>query len=470
MSPKIPTSRIGRTAKFGGLVAGQGARWVGTNTANRFRSDEKADEKLGERAMETANELVAQLGQMKGAAMKIGQVLSTIDFELIPEGQRDDFKAKLAELRDDAPRIEFSKMRKVLEADLGGSIKEHFATFDEEPIAAASIGQVYRATTHDGRDVAVKIQYPGVAEAVETDLRNANMLFPLVKRLAPGLDVKAIAGELKDRIGEELDYEIEAQHQRQVARAFRGHPFVVVPKVDTVMSTRRVLVSDFVEGVGFAEIAALGDEERDRYGEILYRFYFGLLEREHLACGDPHPGNVIFTPDGKVCFLDFGLMRKVPEAYLEGERKIGRALLAGDAEAVHRQLSVLGYLPGDPASFPVDEIFAQLSAAGTWYLTPGFVRITPDLVREVMESAGSPRSPYFDLMRRQTVPAEALLIRRMEGLLFAVLGELRAGADWHALMRGALLGEDPPEGGLSELGEQEAQWLTGERPSAPAAA
>lgn len=457
MSPRIPTSRIGRTAKFGGLVAGQGARWVGTNTANRFRTDDKADEKSAERAMGTANELVAQLGQMKGAAMKIGQVLSTIDFELVPEGERDAFKAKLAELRDDAPKVEFSKMRKVLEADLGGKVADHFATFDETPIAAASIGQVYRATTHDGRDVAVKVQYPGVAEAVETDLRNANMLFPLVKRLAPGLDIKAVAGELKDRIGEELDYELEAQHQRQVARAFRGHPFVVVPKVDTGMSTRRVLVSEFVDGVGFADVAARDDAERDRYGEILYRFYFGLLEREGLACGDPHPGNVIFTADGKVCFLDFGLMRRVPPDYLEGEREIGRALLRGDASGVHRQLATLGYLP-DPDSFEPDAVFDQISAAGAWYMTPGFVRITPDAVREVMEVAGSPRSPYFDAMRRQTVPPEALLIRRMEGLLFAVLGELRAGADWHALMRASLLGEDVPR---TALGDEENAWLDG---------
>ncbi len=468
MSPKIPTSRLGRTAKFGGLVAGQGARWVGTNTANRFRSDERADEKLGERAMDTANELVAQLGQMKGAAMKIGQVLSTIDFELVPEGERDAFKAKLAQLRDDAPALPFAKMRKVLEADLGGRVDDHFATFDQTPIAAASIGQVYRAKTLDGRDVAVKVQYPGVAEAVETDLRNANMLFPLVKRLAPGLDIGAIAGELKDRIGEELDYEIEAQHQRQVARAFRGHPFVVVPQVDTAMSTRRVLVSDFVEGVGFAEIAELPDADRDRYGEILYRFYFGLLERDHLACGDPHPGNVIFMPDGKVCFLDFGLMRKVPAAYLEGERKIGRALLERDPISVHRQLGVMGYLP-DPDSFDPDAVFAQLNAAGGWYLEPGVRRITPDLVREIMESAGSPRSAYFDLMRRQTVPAEGLLIRRMEALLFAVLGELRAAADWHGLMRMALFGEELPEASRTALADQEAAWLDGMWSASPAA-
>jgi predicted unusual protein kinase regulating ubiquinone biosynthesis (AarF/ABC1/UbiB family) len=466
MSPKIPTSRIGRTAKFGGLVAGQSARWVGTQTANRFRTDEQADEKLGERAMETANEIVAQLGQMKGAAMKIGQVLSTIDFELVPEGERDAFKQKLAQLRDDAPKVGFPKMRKVLESDLGGRMGSVFAEFDETPIAAASIGQVYRATTHDGREVAVKVQYPGVAEAVETDLRNANLLFPLVKRLAPGLDVKAIAGELKERIGEELDYEIEAQHQRQVARAFRGHPFVTVPAIDTAMSTRRVLVSEYVAGVGFQDVAARGDGERDRYGEILYRFYFGLLNREYLACGDPHPGNVIFTPDQKVCFLDFGLMRKVPQAYLAGERIIGQALLDGNAAEVHRQLGLLGYLP-DPSAFDVDAVYEQLTDSGSWYLTPGFLRITPDVVRRVMEVSGSPRSPYFEAMRRQTVPPEALLIRRMETLLFAVLGELRAGADWNALMRESLLGLEDP---VTDLGREEAEWLGGRRPSTPAAA
>ncbi len=462
MSAKIPTSRIGRTAKFGGLVAGQGARWMGTNAANRFRTEEQADEKRSERAMDTANEIVAQLGQMKGAAMKIGQVLSTVDFELVPDSHRGAFKAKLAQLRDDAPKVDFPKMRRVLESELGGRVGDHFLTFDETPIAAASIGQVYRATTHDGREVAVKVQYPGVAEAVETDLRNANMLFPLVKRLAPGLDVKAIAGELKERIGEELDYEIEAQHQRQVFRALRGHPFVVIPEVDTAMSTRRVLVSAFVEGVSFAEVAARSDAERDRYGEILFRFYFGLLEREGLACGDPHPGNVIFTADGKVCFLDFGLMRKVPADYLAQERDINRALLRQDAVALHHQLGALGYLPG-PDPFAVDAIFTQFNDAASWYLTPGPLRITADVVRRVLELAGSPRSPHFELMRRQTVPPQALLIRRMEGLLFAVLGELRAEADWNALMREQFFGLDAAGAPRTALGEQEAAWLARRR-------
>ena len=460
--PKIPTSRLGRTAKFGGLVAGQGARWVGTNTANRFRTEERADEKLGERAVDTANELVAQLGQMKGAAMKIGQVLSTVDFDLIPEGEREAFKERLAALRDDAPKIPFAKQKKLVEQELGGKLSSVFAEFDEDPVAAASIGQVYRARTHEGADVAVKVQYPGIAEAVDTDLRNLNLLLPLVKRLAPGLDAKAIAGELRDRIGEELDYEIEAQNQRQVARAFRGHPFVRVPEVDTGLSTRRVLVTEFVEGRAFGEVKQLPQDERDRFGEILFRFYYGLLERERLAAGDPHPGNVLLCEDEKVCFLDFGLMRRVPEAYLEGERELARAVVGRDADAVKHHLARLGYLP-DPAAFEAERLLGQLSLAGAWYFEPGFRRLDPEYVRETIEVGSSPRSPYFAEMRQQTLPPQALLIRRMEGLMFSVLGELRAGNDWGSMALEYIA--DAPAS--TELGETERAWMSGARGAAP---
>jgi predicted unusual protein kinase regulating ubiquinone biosynthesis (AarF/ABC1/UbiB family) len=457
--PRIPTSRLARTARFGGLVAGQSARWAGTQAANRLRSDDRAEAADAKRALALADELVTQLGQMKGAAMKFGQVLSTIDFDLVPEGEREEFKERLAALRDQAPQVPFARMRKVLLEDLGGSLDDHFATFDPDPIAAASIGQVYRATLHDGRDVAVKVQYPGVAEAVETDLRNAGMLMPIVKRLAPGLDAKAVLGELRERIGEELDYEVEAQNHRQVARAYRGHPFILVPEVVTALSTRRVLVSEFVAGRGFTEVKALPEPERDRFAEICFRFFYGLLGRERVAAGDPHPGNYLLADDGRVCFLDFGLVRRIDPVYLDGERALARAVIAGDADEVHRWLAELGYLP-EPETFQPERVLEQLASAGEWYFQTGFRRLDPEYVRITMELSSSPRSPHFDDMRRQTIPPQALLLRRMEGLLFAVLGELRAGADWGALALEYVADKPLP----TELGLLEAAWLTG-RPS-----
>ncbi|MGK2938863.1 MAG: ABC1 kinase family protein [Solirubrobacteraceae bacterium] len=455
---KIPTSRIGRTAKLGGMVAGQGLKWAGTRAANSARSDEKAQAANEKRALETAEELVARLGDMKGAAMKLGQVLSTIDFDVIPESEREQFKERLSSLRDDAPQVPFKDIEKVLKKDLGGKVSDHFAEFDEEAIAAASIGQVYRATTHEGRDVAVKVQYPGVAEAVETDLRNISVLLPLVKRLAPGLDTKAIAGELRERIGEELDYELEAQHQRTVARALRGHPDIRVPEVDTAMSTRRVLVTEFVSGRGFNEIKVLPEDERDHFAEVVYRFFYGLLTRARLAAGDPHPGNYLLADDGRVCFLDFGLMRYVPQVYLDGERALACAVVDGDADAVHAGLGALGYLPA-PDEFEPQRVLQQLRSAGEWYFMPGFRRLDPEYVRNAIEVGSSPRSPYFEQMRRQTIPPQALLIRRMEGMLFAVLGELRAGADWGAMALEYLSDAEPS----TPMGERDAAHWNGVR-------
>src|SRR3954454_17813695 len=345
-----PPTRIAPSARLGGLVAGQSARWAGTRAANLVRSPEEADAATGERAGALARELVKQLGQLRGAAMKVGQALSTIDFTAIPESEREEFKATLAALRDDVPPLPYKKVRKLLEEDLGGRVSDHFDSFEEEAFAAASIGQVHRAVTLDGDAVAVKVQYPGVAEAVESDLRNLSLLLPLVKRLAPGLDVKALYGELRERIAEELDYEFEAQNHRAVERAFRGHPFAHVPKVHTDLSSRRVLVTDLLSGRRFEEVKALDEAERDRFAEIVFRFYFSLLARMRRVCGDPHPGNYLRLDDGRVGFLDFGLMRSLDPEHLEGERALARAVAAHDAAGVHAILAELGY-PPDPAAF-----------------------------------------------------------------------------------------------------------------------
>src|SRR3954452_14736314 len=384
MSDAPPTSRLARTSRFGGLVAGQSLRWAGTRAANTLRSDERADAATGERAAATAHELVKQLGQMRGAAMKIGQVLSTVDFTAIPESEREEFKQTLATLRDDVPPLPFNKIEKLLKDELGVPLEDVFDEFEEEAFAAASIGQVHRATTTEGKHVAVKIQYPGIAEAVETDLRNMQMVFPLVKRLAPGLDVKALATELRERIGDELDYEVEAQNHRAMARAWREHPFVHVPPVDTARSRRRVLVTELLYGRRFEEIKRLDEPERDRFGEIVFRFFFGTLKHLRRAAGDPHPGNYLLLDDGRVGFLDFGLMRVIDTDYLASEQALARAVIGHDAEGVHRLLAQLGYLP-DPNAFDPAKLLGQIEAAGAWYLEPGFRRLTPAYITEIME-------------------------------------------------------------------------------------
>src|SRR5215212_5969736 len=207
---RIPTSRLARTARVSGLAAGQAARHLGTRAANLGRGEDGRQAALERRNLEAAEQIVAALGTMKGAAMKLGQVMSFLDVGLVPEDHREEFQRKLGALRDAAPKVRFADMRKVIESELEGKLAEHFAEFDQEPVAAASIGQVYRARLHDGRAVAVKVQYPGVAAAVRADLQNLGMILRIVKTIAPGLDVRATADEIRARVTEELDYELEA--------------------------------------------------------------------------------------------------------------------------------------------------------------------------------------------------------------------------------------------------------------------
>src|SRR6202790_3144334 len=346
---KLPTGRLARTARVGGLVTGQGLRWAGMRTANRVRTPERAAAAQSERTAALVEQLVDQLGQMRGAAMKVGQMISMVEFDGLPEDEQDELQRKLAELRDDVPPVPFAQLEKLMRQELGGPLRRVFSDFDERAFAAASIGQVHRARTVDGDDVVVKVQYPGVAEAVETDLRNAMMLLPLVKRLAPGLDAKAMAVEMRERIGEELDYELEAQNQRRIERLMRGHPFISVPRVYTELSTRRVLVSEYVDGERFQEVRGASEAERDRYGEIVFRFFFGLLYRDRIALGDPHPGNYLLCPDDRVCFLDFGLLRDVDAARVSDERAIALAVRDQDAAALKAALVAGGYLPAGRA-------------------------------------------------------------------------------------------------------------------------
>jgi predicted unusual protein kinase regulating ubiquinone biosynthesis (AarF/ABC1/UbiB family) len=451
----IPTSRVRRSAKVGRLAAGQAAKQIGTRAANVARSDEAARAALDRRQIETAQQIVTALGAMKGAAMKLGQVMSFLDVGLVPEEYREEFQRKLGELRDSAPKVAFSDMKRVIEAEYGQPVGKIFAEFDPEPIAAASIGQVYRARLHDGREVAVKVQYPGVAAAVRADMQNLGMIMRLMKRVAPGLDVRAIAREISERIGEELDYELEASNQRSMARIFRGHPFIVIPEVVTSLSHERVMVSEFLEGRGFEEIKDLPQAERDRVGEIVFRFYFGCMYRHHQFSGDPHPGNFMLLDDGRAAFLDFGLFKRIDASVAEFELEATRLTVAEDGERLIEHLVSGGFL-ADPDRYAPEQILAQARDLTWWYTEDDELELSPEIATQVMIDMSDPRSRYYRQMRHETLPPDHLFGRRTETLTLAVMGQLRARGNWHRIAREWMFGDDP----RTELGRAEAAFYS----------
>jgi predicted unusual protein kinase regulating ubiquinone biosynthesis (AarF/ABC1/UbiB family) len=446
---------VGRTAKIGGLAAGQAIRQAGTHVGNVARTKDGRKAALERRHIEAAEQIVDALGHMKGAAMKLGQVMSFLDVGVVPEEYRDEFQAKLGKLRDAAPTVTFKEMRKVIEEELDEPLKDVFSEFDEEPIAAASIGQVYRARLkEDGREVAVKVQYPGVAAAVRADMQNLGLILRLLKRLAPGMDPQAIGEEIRDRIEEELDYELEAANQRTLARIFRGHPFIFIPDVVTSLARERVMVSEYIDGaIGFEELKGYPQEERDRIGEILFRFYFGCLYRHREFSGDPHPGNSMLMQDGRMAFLDFGLFKRMPAGAVELEIAVARAVIEGDVETIMRLGTETGFFP-DPERFKPELVLEHFRAATSWYTVDEYVELTPEYATQVLIDMSDPRSQYFGQLRHESAPPDHIFGRRMEVLTLAVLSQLHARGNFHRIAREWFYGDDP----ATELGRQEADF------------
>jgi predicted unusual protein kinase regulating ubiquinone biosynthesis (AarF/ABC1/UbiB family) len=446
----IPTGRIRRTAQVGSVVGTQGARYAGTRAANLARSKEDAADALERRHLEAANRMVQTLGRMKGAAMKIGQLASFIDTEFLPPEYRDLYQEQLAQLRTQAPPMPWKKVRTVLDREWAEPCEELFEDFEHEAAAAASIGQVHRAMLPDGRRVAVKIQYPEVADAIAADMQNAGMLLRMAKAFAPGLDAKAAANELKERVMEELDYELEAQSQRSFARGYRGHPFIHVPDVVTRLSTTRVLVTEWVDGIGFEDVKRLPQAERDRFGEIVYRFCFGSMFHLQHFNADAHPGNYLLMPDAKVAFLDFGMTKHLDKDQIELEITALEAIFDEDPERLRVALHDLGFL-SNPKKVDAELLMEHVKAVGGWYMEDREVRVNSRRVMDAIAAVSDPRSEFYRLMRRENLPANELMGRRMESGVLAVLGQLEASRNWYRVGREWWFA-DPP---ATELGQQE---------------
>jgi predicted unusual protein kinase regulating ubiquinone biosynthesis (AarF/ABC1/UbiB family) len=429
------------------LVRG-GARYAGSAPRLFAAAGERRQLLREDLALQTAEDVAGTLGTMKGVMMKIGQMASYVDGGLSPSVRRT-----LSRLQDSVPPMSGELAAAVVEEELGAPPERAFARWDPQPIAAASIGQVHRAVTRDGRAVAVKVQYPGIAETIAADLRNVALLRRMLKITAPAQDVDALLTELRDRIGEELDYRREAANQRLLAAYYDGHPTIHIPAVISELSTRRVMTSELSGGARFAELASWPQHERDLAAETVYRFVFRSLYEARAFNGDPHPGNYLFHPGGKVTFLDFGLVKHFTPAELQPLLQMARTICVDhDPEAFRRSLENTGFLrPQAPLS--TSAIVEHLAVFYDTIREPGPLTITSDYASSVVRRFFDLRSPVADYI---SVPRSYVILQRINLGLFAVLGELSATANWRAIAEEIWpFAQGPPS---TPMGHAEAAW------------
>ncbi|OBJ69445.1 AarF/ABC1/UbiB kinase family protein [Mycobacterium sp. 1274756.6] len=449
----VATSRIRRGAALGSLAAKQTLRRVSIKAGAVVVTESRREELLDRANQRLARDFVAVLGTMRGAAMKIGQLLSVVDLGLVDETTREYFRKELSRLQGSIDAMPFTAMRPVIEAELGAPVEEIFASFDTAAFAAASIGQVYRAVTHDGRPVAVKVQYPGVRAAVRADLKNLALFLRMWKSVVPTVAATGFIDEITAELSQELDYRQELANQAAVAEHYAGHPFIHVPQPIPELSSASVLTSEYVAGMPAAQIAELPDAERDRVGEIIYRFYLGSLFRDGAFNGDPHPGNILYRPDGRVSFLDFGLYKRMAPEAIAFERLAWQLCRAGDGEGLHAIMQSYGVIrPGSPVSAQ-ECLDYTLSAAG-WNFVDEYLAVRPIDVSAALLGVINPSAESFKTMRGEHLPPEHLFSRRMDFLLFGTLGQIGAGANWYRIAAEWLDGAPP----VTELGQAEAEW------------
>jgi predicted unusual protein kinase regulating ubiquinone biosynthesis (AarF/ABC1/UbiB family) len=449
LSRNLDLARLG--AQVGGTYASTAARKV-------FASAERRIELDAERELKTAEAITERLGHMKGALMKLGQMASYID-----EGLPGPMREALAQLQSNAPPMSAELAAKVIEDELGLHPDELFVEWDPLPLASASIGQVHRAVVVDretGREraVAVKVQYPGVAEAIAADLRNADLLGAILKQGFGGLDPDEMVAEVKERITDELDYELEARNQTIFADHYRGHPFIHIPEVLPALSTRRVLTTELVTGATWAEALTWDQQQHDLIGECLFRFTFRSLYGMHLFNGDPHPGNYLFHGDGRITFFDFGLVKHFSDDEMDTFVSMVRtAAYDHDVSAFRRILERAGMLsPGAPATDEaVGEYFSQFYES---VRTDGPITWSGEYASRIVRHTFDRTSP---ISQYATVPKAFVFIQRINLGLYALLGELQASGNYRRMAEELWpFVQGPPS---TPMAEAEQQWLTATR-------
>jgi predicted unusual protein kinase regulating ubiquinone biosynthesis (AarF/ABC1/UbiB family) len=417
--------RLRRGAATLRLAVRGGVRYA-SNAPRLFAAAGESRQQLrNDLALQTAEDVATTLGAMKGVMMKLGQMASYVDDGLAPSVRRT-----LSRLQDSVPPMSAELAAGVVTEELGQPPERAFARWDPVPIAAASIGQVHRAITHDGRAVAVKVQYPGIAESMAADLDNVSLLRRMLKITAPSQDVDALITELRDRILEELDYRREAENQQMMAAYYDSHPTIHVPGIVTELSTRRVVTSELSTGARFAELATWSQEERDLAAETIYRFVFRSLYEAHAFNGDPHPGNYLFHGGGRVTFLDFGLVKHFSDVELKPLISMVRNLCVdNDPEAFRRSMEDAGFLVRD-APLSTDEVVDHMAVFYQLVRKPAPLTITPEYASAVVRRFFDLRNPITNYV---AIPRSYVILQRINLGLFALLGELSATANWRTI-------------------------------------
>lgn len=455
-APGLPVDRARRTAELARIGARAGGDYVSMRARGLLADDARREQLEAEYQLRTAEQVAALLGGMKGALMKLGQMASYLD-----QGLPEPVREALSQLQSDAPPMAPELVEEVVAAELGAPPVELFAEWDDRPLASASIGQVHRAVTTDGRQVAVKVQYPGVDRAVAADLENTDLLFNIMSMLFPGMDPKPIVAELRERLVEELDYRIEADHQRLFAAHYRGHPFIHVPEVVDELSGARVLTTELAEGARFAEVVEWPDAERQLAAETLYRFAFGSIYGLRAFNGDPHPGNYLFRPGGRVTFLDFGLCKRFTDEEVKDFEEMIRAMvLDRDPRAYQRVLERIGILP---PGFQVSEedLVAYFGHFYEFVMEDREMEITPEWSSQSLRQFFDLSGPHAEIMKAANLPASMVIIQRINLGLFALFGDLRARNNWRRIAEEIWpFVAAPPS---TPMGERIAEWAAARR-------